>query len=240
MRALPQLITQFLAAAIAVGSGVLISQVNNPFGGVWKFDTWFAILFTVFWIVGMTNTVNWLDGIDGLAGGVVAIAAGVLFLHSYFVQKQYSISLLALALGGAALGFLPFNFSPAKIFLGGGALALGFAMGVLSIIGSARVAFALLALSVPILDVGWQIFSRLRAHRSPFSADRGHLHHRLFDYGFSQRAIVLAYYVITATFGALALILPSSNYKLIALIVIGLGALLVLVRLGRQMQKPRA
>lgn len=240
MHALPQLVTQIVAAAAAVGAGVLISQVNSPFGGVWKFDSWFAILFTLFWIVGMTNTVNWLDGIDGLAGGVVAIAAGVLFLHSFFVQKQYSISLLALALGGAALGFLPFNFSPAKIFLGSaGALVLGFAMGVLSIIGSARVAFALLALGLPILDVGWQIFSRLRAHRSPFAADRGHLHHRLLDLGYSQRAIVLAYYVFTACFGALALILPSSNYKLIALVVIGIGALLVLVRLGHQMQKPR-
>jgi UDP-GlcNAc:undecaprenyl-phosphate/decaprenyl-phosphate GlcNAc-1-phosphate transferase len=232
LNATVQLIAQTIAAVIAVASGVLIGQVSNPFGEPITFDTWFAIAFTLFWIVGMTNTVNWLDGVDGLAAGVVGIAGVILFLHAFFVQEQYSIALLALALIGAVLGFLPYNFAPAKVFMGtAGALVLGYEMGVLSIIGSARVAFALLALGIPILDVAWQILSRLRAGRSPFSADRGHLHHRLLDHGLNQRTIVLLYYTLTAFFGALTLILPSGAYKLIAMIVVGAGAVLVLVKI---------
>ncbi len=234
LHALPQLIAQFVAAGIAVASGVSILEIPNPFGAPIAFETWFAILFTLFWLVGTINTVNWLDGIDGLAGGVVVIAGAVMFIHTYRLE-QYSIALLALALAGTILGFLPFNFFPARIFLGSaGANVLGLALGVLSIIGGAKVATALLVLGIPILDVAWQIVSRLRAGKSPFSADRGHLHHRLLDLGLSQRTIVILYYVLTAVFGALALILPSGIYKLIALVVIGVGALLVLIKIGHR------
>jgi len=241
LKALPQLVAQVLAAGIAVGSGVLIREIPNPFGErPLSFETWFAILFTLFWLVGTINTVNWLDGIDGLAGGVVVIASGVMFVHTYRLE-QYSIALLALALAGIVLGFLPFNFFPAKIFLGSaGANVLGFALGVLSIIGGAKVATALLVLGIPILDVAWQIVSRLRAHKSPFSADRGHLHHRLLDLGLSQRAIVMLYYTFTAIFGALALLLPTGVYKLIALVVIGFGVLLLLILVRNRIEKPRA
>ena len=236
LKALPQLITQIIAAGIAVGSGVLILEIPNPFGGLLSFETWFAILFTLFWLVGTMNTVNWLDGIDGLAGGVIVIASAVMFIHTYNLG-QHSLALLALALAGTVLGFLLFNFFPARIFLGSaGANVLGFTLGVLSIIGGAKVATALLVLGIPILDVAWQILSRLRAHKSPFAADRGHLHHRLLDLGLSQRTIVILYYTFTAFFGALALILPSGVYKLIALVVIGIGALLVLVKIGHQKQ----
>lgn len=232
--AAPQLIAQVVAAGIAVASGVMIQEVSNPFGGVLTFETWFAILFTLFWLIGMMNTVNWLDGVDGLAAGVVAIAGIVLFVHTFRLE-QFSIAWLALALVGAVVGFLPFNLFPAKIFMGSaGAFTLGYALGVLSIIGGAKVAFALLVLAIPILDVAWQIFSRLRAGKSPFSATRTHLHHRLLDAGLSSRAIVLLYYLFTAVFGLFALILPSGIYKLIALAVIGLGALLVLIRIGHQ------
>ena len=180
----------------------------------------------------MMNTVNFLDGLDGLVGGVTLIAGAVLFLHTYKLE-QYSLALLPLALIGATLGVLVFNFPPAKIFLGAGAYILGFALAVLSIIGGAKVATALLALAVPILDVAWQILNRVRAGKSPFAADRGHLHHRLYDMGWSTRAIVLSYYALTALFGALALLLPNPVYKLIALLVIGGGALAVLARLRR-------
>lgn len=231
LKALPQLIAQLIAASAAIASGVLIREIPNPFGGVLAFETWFAVLLTLFWLVGMMNTVNWLDGVDGLAAGVVVIAGAVMFAHTFRLD-QFSIALLALALVGVALGFLPFNFSPARIFLGSaGAFVLGFALGVLSIIGGAKVATALLVLGIPILDVAWQIVSRVRAGKTPFSADRGHLHHRLLDLGLSQRAIVLLYYTLTALFGALALILPTGIYKLIALVIIGAGALLVLVRI---------
>lgn len=238
LTAMPQLVAQIAAAGIAVASGVLILKVQNPFVGVFSsdntlsFDTWFAVLFTLFWIVGMINTVNWLDGIDGLAAGVVAIAGIVLFVHSVRLE-QFSISLLALALVGAVAGFLLFNFPPARIFMGSsGALVLGYLLGVLSIIGAARVAFALLVLGIPIMDVAWQIVSRIRAGQSPFVATRTHLHHRLLDSGLSQRAIVLLYYLFSALFGLLALVLPIPVYKLVALVVIGTGALLFLVKIG--------
>jgi UDP-GlcNAc:undecaprenyl-phosphate GlcNAc-1-phosphate transferase len=238
LTAAPQLIAQIAAAAIAVASGVLIREVQNPLPGVLSpdttldFDTWFAVLFTLFWIVGMINTVNWLDGVDGLAAGVVAIAGIVLFVHTVRLE-QFSISLLALALVGAVVGFLLFNFPPARIFMGSaGALVLGYLLGVLSIIGAARVAFALLVLGMPIMDVAWQIISRIRAGQSPFVATRTHLHHRLLDAGLSQRAIVLLYYLFSALFGFLALVLPIPVYKLVALFIIGTGALLLLVKIS--------
>ncbi len=232
LSAAPQLLAQLGAAICAVASGVVITQVQNPFGGNIEFAPWFAIPFTLFWIVGMTNTINWLDGIDGLAAGVVAIAGVLLFVHTVALG-QFSIALLALALVGTVLGFLLFNFPPAKIFLGSaGALVLGFLLGALSIIGAARVAFALLVLGIPILDVAWQIISRLRAGQSPFLATRTHLHHRLLDSGLSQRAVVLIYYAFTALSGVLALALPLPLYKLGALLVIGAGAILLLIHLG--------
>jgi UDP-GlcNAc:undecaprenyl-phosphate GlcNAc-1-phosphate transferase len=230
--AVPQLIAQTIAAGIAVASGVLIREISNPFD--WQlapFETWFAALVTLFWLVGMMNTINWLDGIDGLAAGVVVIAGFMLFAHTFHLG-QNSLALLALALIGSVLGFLLFNFFPAQIFMGSaGASVLGFALGALSIIGGAKVGTALLVLIIPILDVAWQIINRLRAGKSPFAADRGHLHHRLLDLGFSQRVIVFFYYALTALFGALALLLPSGIYKLIALIIIGSGAVLLLVNL---------
>lgn len=234
LSATPQLLAQLGAAICAVTSGVVITQVQNPFGGTLEFAPWFAIPFTLFWIVGMTNTINWLDGIDGLAAGVVGIAGVLLFIHTLRLpQEQMSIALLALALVGTVLGFLLFNFPPAKIFLGSaGALVLGYLLGVLSIIGAARVAFALLVLGIPILDVAWQIVSRVRAGQSPFHATRTHLHHRLLDSGLSQRTVVIIYYAFTALSGVLALGLPERIYKLGALVVIGVGAVLLFVRVG--------
>jgi UDP-GlcNAc:undecaprenyl-phosphate GlcNAc-1-phosphate transferase len=229
----PQLIAQILAAIIVAASGVLIREVSNPFPGQFApFEIWFAFLFTLFWLVGMMNTINWLDGIDGLAAGVVVIAGVMLFAHTFHLGQD-SLALLALALIGAGLGFLLFNFSPAQIFMGSaGANVLGLTLGALSIIGGAKVGTALLVLGIPILDVAWQIIQRVRAGKSPFSADRGHLHHRLLDLGVPQRAIVVLYYTFTFFFGALALFLPNGIYKLIALVVIGLSALWVLVKLS--------
>ncbi|MGB8645032.1 MAG: MraY family glycosyltransferase [Anaerolineae bacterium] len=229
LRPFPQFAFQFLAAGVVIAGGVIVQAIPNPFGNDLPLG-WLAIPFTLFWIVGMMNTINWLDGVDGVASGVTLIASGVLFLHT-FRLGQLSLTLLPLALIGAVLGFLLFNFPPAKIFLGSGAYLLGFALAVLSIIGGAKVATALLALAIPILDVAWQIVNRVRRGRSPFYADRGHLHHRLYDLGHSTRSIVALYYALTAAFGALALILPSGVYKLIALVLIGAGAIAVLIRL---------
>lgn len=237
---LPQLVAQIIAASIATMCGILIREIPNPFDGQSLYlELWFAFLFTLFWLVGMMNTINWLDGLDGLAGGVVVIAGLMLFAHT-FRLGQNSVALLVLALIGSGLGFLVFNFFPAQIFMGSaGANVLGLALGALAIIGGAKVGTALLVLIIPILDVAWQIVQRLRAGRSPFSADRGHLHHRLLDLGLPQRVIVLLYYLLTAILGALALTLPSGVYKLIALIVIGSGALALLINLNATRTRPR-
>jgi UDP-GlcNAc:undecaprenyl-phosphate GlcNAc-1-phosphate transferase len=229
-----QLVVQLVAAGIAVYFGVAIGEIANPFGGMIVFPLAVTIAFTLFWLVGMMNTVNWLDGLDGLAGGVTVIVSVLLFAHSYRLG-QHSVALLPLALAGCVLGFLPFNFFPAKIFMGtSGSAFLGFAVGTLAIIGGAKMATALLVLGIPILDVAWQIIHRLRLRRSPFLGDRGHLHHRLLDLGLSQRRVVLLFYLLCASFGALALVLGSGLQKLVVLLFMGLVALMALMLLARK------
>jgi UDP-GlcNAc:undecaprenyl-phosphate GlcNAc-1-phosphate transferase len=192
----------------------------------------------VIWLVGMTNTVNWLDGLDGLAAGVTAIAAVVLFINAAYRLNppQESVALLPLALLGATLGFLPYNFFPARLFIGGSAHWLGFTLGALSIIGGAKMAAVLLVMGGPILDVAWQIISRIRRGRNPTVGDRGHLHFRLQDMGISQRKIVLAYYGFCAFFGVLTLAISSRMFKLIAMGVMVAIVVGVLVWLTRAME----
>lgn len=216
--ALVAIFPYFLSPGLEPPLGLVIEQVQNPLGGTIYLPPVVAVLFTFFWIVGMMNTVNWLDGLDGLAGGVTAIAALLLFIHTLRLG-QYSLAPLCLALLGACLGFLPYNFHPARIFMGdSGAMYLGYFLAILSIIGGAKIATALLVLGVPILDVAWVIIFRLSRGRSPLQADRGHLHHRLLDLGLSQVQIVLLFYGFCAGFGALALLLPSGLHKLLALV----------------------
>lgn len=232
--ALPQFAAQFGVSLIAVAFLIFIEIVNNPFTNQQiKFPWFITVPLTVFWLMGMMNTVNWLDGLDGLAGGVVAIAAAIFAIHMYR-EAQYSVALLPAALLGALVGFLPYNFYPARIFLGScGAYFLGFALGALSIIAGARVATALLVLGIPILDVAWLILQRSRRGRSPTHAGRDHLHHRLFDLGFSQRQVVLFYYAFCAFFGILALVVPTRIYKLYALGAMGVVTLAILIIVSR-------
>lgn len=233
----PQFAAQFVAAGIAIACLIHIEYVNNPFTGQWtaQFPYWFTVLVSLFWLLGMTNTVNWLDGLDGLAAGVTAIGSAVLFINAAFRldPPQESVALLPLALLGATLGFLPYNFTPARIFIGGGAAWLGFTLGALSIIGGAKMAAVLFVMGLPILDVAWQIVYRVRHGRSPTTGDRGHLHFRLQDMGLSQRTIVLAYYLFCTLFGVLTLVVSSRIFKLAALGVLAaivLGTLLWLTR----------
>ncbi len=238
LSAWPQLAVQFVAACVAVASGILIKDIASPFGGLVRFPPWFAIAFTLFWLMGMMNTVNWLDGLDGLAAGITVIASLIFFAHSNHLG-QVSIALLPLALAGCALGFLPYNFYPARVFMGtSGAVFLGFALGTLSIIGGAKAATALLVMGIPILDVAWQIVNRLRQRRSLFRGDRGHLHHRLLDMGISHRRVVLLFYLLCASFGGLALLLPPGLYKLYALLALGVVAVIVLFLAARESQPP--
>src|SRR5690606_11523764 len=217
------LLVQAVVAGIAIHFDIFIEGFNNPLTGT-KTPPWpFAVtsLLILFWIMVMMSTVSWLPGLDGLSHGVVFIAAVVLFINSAFVlvPPQKSVSLLPLALMGSTLGFLLFNFYPARIFAGGGAYLLGYIIGCLSIIGGAKMATVLMVMALPIMDSAWQIINRVLAGHSPFKGDRGHIHHRLMDLGFSQRQIVLGYYAFCAFFGTLTLILESRSFKLISLLI---------------------
>jgi UDP-GlcNAc:undecaprenyl-phosphate GlcNAc-1-phosphate transferase len=148
-------------------------------------------------------------------------------------EGQYSVALLPLALLGATLGFLPFNFPPARIFLGSGSWILGYAIATLGIAAGAKLALLLLVLGIPIVDVAWLMLSRLRAGQSIGQADRRHLHFRLLDAGLSQRQVVLLYYAYSILLGAAALLIASRMAKLITLLVLGVGTLALLVWLAR-------
>lgn len=244
MAPLTKLGWQVVAAAVVIAPrwrgpehGLVIEQFNNPFGGVVVLPVAAAVAFTFFWIVGMMNTLNWLDGLDGLAGSVTLVASAVLFVHTFFRpagNPQFTISLLAVALGAAVIGFLPYNWHPARIIMGDcGAMFLGYALAIVAIIGGAKIATALLALWLPILDVAWLIVYRILNGRSPLVADRGHLHHRLLDLGWSQPRIVLLFTAISGAFGAAALLMTAPVYKLVTLLVAGVIGLTLLAALAR-------
>ncbi len=228
---------QFLCALIAIWATLFIERVNNPLTNeqvvfprpiVWGL--------TIFWVMGMMNTVNWLDGVDGLAASVAGVFSLVLVVH--LTQRGlHSVALWPLALLGAVVGFLPYNWPPARVFLGSvGSYSLGYLMAVLGIAAGAKVATVLLVLGLPIMDVAWQIWRRWRAGHSPFTGDRGHLHLRLYDRGWSPRRILLLYVGWTAVMGTLALVVSSRALKLILLVVVGIiagGILLWATRQGR-------
>jgi UDP-GlcNAc:undecaprenyl-phosphate GlcNAc-1-phosphate transferase len=238
LKAVPQLIIQTAAVAIAVGFQIFIEYFNNPLTGVQTDPFPFIVTaaLTYAWMMLMMNTINFLDGLDGLAGGVAIIAAVVLFINSAFRLGQTSVSLLHLALMGAALGFTLHNFHPARIFMGSGAVTLGYIVGALSIIGGAKMATILFVIGLPLLDAVWQGAHRLLRGRSPMRGDRGHLHFRLLDMGLGQRTIVTIYYLFCACFGVLTLVVESQLFKLIALVVmfalVGVGLMFV-TRRGR-------
>jgi UDP-GlcNAc:undecaprenyl-phosphate/decaprenyl-phosphate GlcNAc-1-phosphate transferase len=181
----------------------------------------------------MINTINFLDGLDGLAAGVGAIVSAVLAVHM-LREGQYSVALLPLALLGATLGFLPFNLPPARVFLGSGSMVLGYAIATLGIAAGAKVALLLLVLSIPIVDVAWLILSRLRAGQSVGQGDRRHLHFRLLDLGLDGRRVLLLYYGYCVLLGAAALLIDSRLLKLIVLLLLGVATLLFLAWLARR------
>jgi len=209
LRARWQLLGQVGLAFVAVALGIGIAVANNPLGeGVIRFSPPFSVGFTVFWIVGMMNSINWIDGLDGLSTGVALIASITLGLLSLTTQvSQPLIAVLCFALAGALAGFLRWNFHPARIFSGtSGVQFVGYTLAVLSILGSAKVAVALLVLGVPIIDTFWIIVGRLTRRRSPFAPDRSHIHHRLLDLGLSHRNTVLVIYAICVALAILALL----------------------------------
>jgi UDP-GlcNAc:undecaprenyl-phosphate/decaprenyl-phosphate GlcNAc-1-phosphate transferase len=235
IRARWQLLGQLVLAVIALGSGISVTLINNPFGpGNIVFVGLYSAGFTVLWIVGMINSINFIDGLDGLSSGIGLIAAVTLGLISLTTAvNQPYVGILCLALAGALLGFLRWNFHPASIFIGtSGVMFVGYTLGVLAILGSAKVAVALLVLGVPIIDAFWNIVRRLATGRSPFTPDRGHIHHRLLDLGLSHSRTVLLIYGICGLLAILSLSLSGSGqvYAFLGLAV-GFGlALFVLTR----------
>ena len=234
VRARWQFILQLVLAGLAIALGVTITFVNNPLdflGGVFspstiEFGGYLAAGITALWIVGMINSINFIDGLDGLSTGVSLIAAITLGLISLTVgQYQPMVALLCAILAGSLAGFLPWNFHPAKVFIGTtGVFVAGYALAILSILGNAKIAVALLVLGVPIIDTFWIITRRLAARNSPFTPDRGHIHHRLLDLGLTHRGAVLLIYAI-CTLLALASLLLTGSGPLYAFmgIVIGFG-----------------
>jgi len=233
LRARWQLAGQLLVAAIVVLAGVRIEFVNNPvdprhiivLGAL-------SIPVTFLWIVGMINALNFIDGLDGLAAGVSAIAAVCLgFIALTPAVNEPFVAWMEFALAGALIGFLVFNVHPAKLFLGTtGVTFVGTVLATLSIFGTAKIAAALLVLGVPIIDTFYVIIRRLFERRPPFAPDRGHFHHRLLDVGLSHAQAVFLIYVITAVLGAVALVASGQAQVLaFAAIFIGLGVAVVML-----------
>ncbi|MBE7010133.1 MAG: undecaprenyl/decaprenyl-phosphate alpha-N-acetylglucosaminyl 1-phosphate transferase [Ruminococcaceae bacterium] len=240
--AMLKFIIQIVAALIPVLLGVRVFAVRNPFTGVlFSIPEWLSIAGSVFWIVGVTNAVNLIDGLDGLAAGVSSIAA-VALLSILLIEHSTSITLLvmAAALAGACFGFLPYNFNPAKLFMGDtGATFLGFILACISIQGPFKtyVAFAVpfLVLGLPIFDTLFAIIRRIIKGQPIMAPDRGHLHHRLIDRGFSHKSTVIILYGLSAILAISAIVMLITDVSraliLIASIVLfGLFAFTLISR----------
>ena len=210
---------------------------DNPY---WVLPPWLSVALTVIWIVFITNSVNFIDGLDGLAAGVSAIMSVSLVFISIRVG-EYSIAILGIALMGSCFGFLPFNFNPAKIFMGDtGSTFLGFMLATLSIQGVfksyAVISFAvpLLILGLPLFDASFAMIRRVATGKSPMIADRGHLHHRLIDMGFSQKQTVFILYAISGVLGITAVLLAESGALRALLLLI---CVLILLLIGSLLGK---
>jgi UDP-GlcNAc:undecaprenyl-phosphate/decaprenyl-phosphate GlcNAc-1-phosphate transferase len=174
---------------------------------------WLAIPFSLFWYLGMVNAINFMDGLDGLVTGVTIIASITMVVVSWW-HHEYLVAITMCALGGAAAGFLPFNYNPARIFMGdGGSLFIGFVLASAAVMGTEKVAVGisllvpLLVLALPILDTARVIAQRVGRRVPLFDADRSHVHHQLLDFGFSQRQVVNLIYLVCCILGAIAIVL---------------------------------
>ncbi len=216
-----KLFAQAIAALIVIITGTRIEYINNPLGGFINFNIAVSYLISLVWIVGIINVINFLDGLDGLAAGVSFFAAlSIFFLSLLLTVYQPATAFLSIVLAGSILGFIPYNFNPAKIFMGdSGSLFLGYALAILSIISGAKMATALLVLGFPIIDGLWVVARRIARHESPFRPDKTHLHHRLLSAGFSVRGAVILLWLISLVFGLLGII--STTYgKMVAIIIL--------------------
>ncbi|KUO72956.1 MAG: hypothetical protein APF77_10720 [Clostridia bacterium BRH_c25] len=216
-------VVQVIAAIIVIRSGVVIPRVSNPLYFILgeeyiEFGIW-AYPLTLFWIVGVTNAINLVDGLDGLAAGISTISAATLFVAALNTGQPFA-AILAALLAASTLGFLPYNFNPAKIFMGDtGALFLGYMLSVISVIGVLKGAAALsilvpiFAIGLPIFDTLFAMIRRTLSGKPMMEADKGHLHHKLLDAGMSQKQAVLTLYSISAVLGFSAVALVEVTLK---------------------------
>lgn len=214
-----KLVGQIVSACIPVAFGIQIEWLTNPFGTLIVLPEIVAIPVTIFWIIGFTNTVNLIDGLDGLAAGVSFIASISMFLMAVSMN-QYLPAMIIISMAGAALGFLQYNFNPAKIFMGDtGSMLLGYTMAVTAVLGLVKTAATIalvvpvIALGLPILDTLFAIVRRKMSGVPIFTPDKGHLHHRLLALGLTQKQAVLIMYCVSAVLGLVALFVASVNYK---------------------------
>lgn len=228
---------QIVAALVAIRCGLVFDVISNP--NIFAEETyieigWLSVPLTMLWIVGCTNAVNLIDGIDGLAVGVSAISSMTMLIVSLFVSEPV-VSIILAALTGACLGFMPYNLNPAKIFMGDvGSQLLGFVLSTASIMGlfklHAIITFfvPLLALALPLADTIFAFFRRILHGQSPFKADKGHFHHRLLAMGLNQKQVVAVLYGISAVLGLLAVLMAGDSMAvkiicLVAAFIISLG-----------------
>ncbi|MBW2663190.1 MAG: undecaprenyl/decaprenyl-phosphate alpha-N-acetylglucosaminyl 1-phosphate transferase [Deltaproteobacteria bacterium] len=242
-----QLLGQVAVVLIMIYAGLQVDYIANPFGGAeLRLDALqysvfsiqysvFGSLFILFWIVGFMNVMNWLDGLDGLAGGVGFIGVVTLFFLSISnLVNQPPLGIISIAVAGAILGFLFFNFYPAKIFMGtSGSMFLGFILAVLAIFSGGKIATALLIMGFPILDAAWVIAQRIKAGESIFKGDARHLHYKLLQRGWPQRKVVLFIYLVCLSFGVSAIIFQSLG-KFLALAVLFVFFYFVLTKVSRE------
>lgn len=230
--------TNILSALIVVSAGITVSFITNPFGGILFLNQieFLPQLISIVWIVWVMNMLNWSKGVDGQMPGIVAISAiviGMLSLRFPIIDQNNLISAqLSFIIAGSSLGFLIFNFYPAKIFPGYSATAIYLLLAVVSILSSAKLATAILVMGVPMMDGLFTVFRRIMTGRSPFWHDKKHLHHLLLGLGLSQRKIALFYWLFSAILGSLALVLSSRGklFAIIMLLIIVGGGILYLSR----------
>ena len=224
---------QVVAAAVAIFYGFRVDHLTDPFSlKVWNFPEPVVWIVTGIWIVGITNAMNLMDGLDGLAAGIGCIIGATLTFLAFQADQAVGV-FMGLAFLGATLGFLPYNFPPARIFLGDtGALFIGFNLSLLALESYRKLSLLtfvvpLLALAVPLMDTALSIYRRLRRHKSILSPDRQHIHHRLLDAEGSQRSAVLSIWFLTACFCVIAVSFTNLEGTA-ALIFLGLVVLLTL------------
>ena len=239
IRPIVKLLGQLLAAIIAVSFGIRLGEFNLSFINNPAIEEMVSCIITIGWIVGVTNAINLIDGLDGLSSGISVISS-ISLLVIFVLNGSPLISIVLItALAGSLVGFLPFNFTPAKTFIGDtGSNFLGFSLSIISILGVAKtytfavIVLPLIVLGLPIFDTVWAIIRRLikgKSIKAIFRADKGHLHHRIVSRGFGQKQTVLILYGLSATFGIFAIIFLDSgiwkalSFLLMVIVAIGLG-----------------